>query len=74
MEELIEALLQEFYFPALPTLAAKEAEIDWEMAKRLIAAMLAEGLIRREDYVEEEFTLETPLVVTKKGLLKANGL
>jgi|GEM_PF-4497877 len=74
LEQIIEAIIEEMYFPILATLAAQQAEIDWPAADKAIQYMYSEGLIRREDHDEGPYNEQTLLVVTKKGLLRANGL
>lgn len=74
MEKLILPLLDELYFPALPRDAAEAADIAWESALPVLHHMQAEGLIRREDHMQEPLNEKTPLVATKKGLLMSNGL
>lgn len=74
MEELILPLLDELYFPALPQEAAVAADIPWEEALPALLRMQADGLIRREDHMQEPLNEKTPLVATKKGLLMSNGL
>jgi hypothetical protein len=74
MEEQIEALLEEFYFPVAAAQGAATADIAWQIAEPLIVQLLEAGLLRREDYQEIPFEADTLLVVTKRGLLKANRL
>lgn len=74
MEELILPLLDELYFPTLPQDAAAAADIPWEQALPALLQMQADGLLRREDHVDQPLHEKTPLVATKKGLLMSNGL
>ncbi len=74
MEDLIDLLLDELYFPVQAQEAAAKADIAWPQAMATLQQMVAEGLIRAEDFSEEPLGPETVLVCTKKGLLRANGL
>lgn len=74
MEDLIELLLDELYFPAQAQDAAARAGIGWPQALPVLTHMEAAGLIRAEDFTEEPIGPDTLLVCTKKGLMRANGL
>lgn len=74
MEELIDLLLDELYFPAQAQDAAAKAGIAWPKAQEALQHMVADGLIRREDFGDDALQADTVLVCTKKGLLRANGL
>jgi DNA-binding IclR family transcriptional regulator len=74
MEELIDRLLDELYFPATSLEVAEGAEIDIAEAIPLLNTMRIQGLLRRDDHSEGPITQETLLVATKKGLFRANGL
>jgi hypothetical protein len=70
----MDRLLDELYFPILPQQAAEAAEIPVADALPLLVTLCNQGLIRREDHADGPINEKTLLVVTKKGLLKANGL
>ena len=74
MEELINRLLDELYFPVLPVDAAVAADISIKEAFPILRLMQVEELLRREDHSPEPLNEQTLLVATKKGLLRSNGM